>query len=97
MGARADVFMVIFALQTTTIFQGRQKPTTAAVELMDWLCLISICKLFNKGPEIPGTTKSQRLTSTKQLLRKKVCKTSIYLMTLKKHKMILDVHNWALK
>lgn len=65
---------VIFALQTTTIFQGRSKPGIMAVELIDLLCLIIICRLFNRGP---GTTKNQRLTTTKYLHRKKVYKTFI--------------------
>lgn len=88
---------VIFALQTTTIFQGRCKCRIAAVELIDLLCLIIIHRLFNRGPETLGTTKSQRLTTTKYLCRKKVYKILIYLMKLKKPKIIFYVHNWALE
>lgn len=96
-GARADGFCN-FPLQTTTIFQGSCKPGIAAVELIDLLCLIIIHRLFNRGPETLGTTKSQRLTTTKYLCRKKVCKTLIYLMELKRRPgIIFYAHNWALK
>ena len=89
---------VIFALQITTIFQGRYKPGMAAVELIDLLCVIIIHTLFNRGPETLGTPRSQRLITTKYLHRKKVCKTLIYLMELKKNpKIIFYVHNWALE
>lgn len=79
-----QMVFVISVLQTTTIFHGRCKPGIVAVELIDLLCLITIHRLFNKGPETSGTTKSQRLTTTEYLRRKKVCKTLIYLMKLKK-------------
>lgn len=77
-----QMVFVIFALQITTIFHGRCKPGIAAAELIDLLCLITICRLFNR--ESPGTTKSQRLTTTKYLCRKKVCKTDLFNRTGKK-------------
>lgn len=79
-----QMVFVIFALQTTTIFHGRCKPGIAAAELIDLLCLITICRLFNRGLESPGTTKSQRLTTTKYLCRKKVCKIDLFNRTEKK-------------
>lgn len=83
MGEPEQMGFVTFSLQTSTIFQGRCKPGIVAVDLTELLCLIIICRLFNRGLETPRTTKSQRLKTTKYLCRKKVCKTFIYLMELK--------------
>lgn len=85
-----QMVFIIFALQTTTIFQGRCKLGMETAELIDLLCSITICRLFNKGPETPGTTKSQQLTTTKYLLRKKVYQTLGYLLKLKKKNILCD-------
>lgn len=69
----AQMFSVISDFQTTTIFQGRLKPRIAAVELIALLCLITIRRLFSRGLETSGTTKSQGLTATVYICRKKVC------------------------
>lgn len=90
----AQMFSVISDLQTTAIFQGRCKPRIAAVELIASLCLITIHRLFNRGLETSGTTKSQGLTATMYICRKKVC-NSFNAAT--EQKIVLYVHNWALK
>lgn len=82
-GSQSRWVFVTFSLQISTIFQGRCNPRIMAVELTDLLCLIIICRLFNRGLETPRTTKNQKLTTTKYLCRKKVCKTFVYLMELK--------------
>lgn len=82
-GSQSRWVFVTFSLQTSTIFQGKCTPGIVAVELTDLLCLIIICRLFNRGLETPRTTKSQRLTTTIYVCRTKVCKTFIYLMDLK--------------
>lgn len=97
MGARADGFCN-FLLQPTTIFQGSSNPRIAAVELIDLLCLIIIHRVFNRGLDTLEITKSQRLTTTKYLCKKKACKTLICLMELKERPgMIFYVHSWAFK
>lgn len=64
-GSQSRRVFVTFSLQTSTIFHRRRKPGIVAVELTDLLCLIIVCRLFNRGLETPRTTKSQMLTTAK--------------------------------